>query len=64
MANIKIIYNHYLLLTKIILIIPFLIFSNSVFANSSLYEIGKAFYYGDGVEQDYEKALFAFEQNI
>ena len=30
-------------------------------ADSSLYERGRAYFYGDGVEQDYEKALLAFE---
>ena len=28
-------------------------------ADSSLYERGRAYFYGDGVEQDYEKALLA-----
>ena len=36
--------------------------SNTVYAESSLYDRGRAFYYGDGVEQDYGKALLAFEQ--
>ena len=34
----------------------------TVYAESSLYDRGRAFYYGDGVEQDYGKALLAFEQ--
>ena len=34
----------------------------AVFADSSLYDRGRAYYYGDGVKQDYGKALLAFEQ--
>ena len=47
---------------KFLLLITFL-FATSfpVNADSSLYERGHAYFYGDGVEQDYEKALLAFE---
>ena len=47
-----------------IFIFTLLIFSlcQTVYAESSLYDKGRAFYYGDGVEQDYGKALLAFEQ--
>ena len=33
-----------------------------VFSDTSLYDRGRAYFYGDGVEQDNQKALFAFEQ--
>ena len=40
-----------------------LLFATSfpVNADTSLYERGRAYFYGDGVEKDYEKALLAFE---
>ena len=47
---------------KFLLLITFLFaIVFPVNADSSLYERGRAYYYGDGVEQDYEKALLAFE---
>ena len=48
-----------------VLIISTLLISSlcqTVYAEYSLYDRGRAFYYGDGVEQDYGKALLAFEQ--
>ena len=48
---------------KFLLLVTFLISASfSVLADSSLYERGLAYFYGDGVEQDYDKALFAFEK--
>ena len=46
----------------VISMVSFSLTSQTVFAESSLYDRGRAFYYGDGVEQDYVKALLAFEQ--
>jgi uncharacterized protein len=39
-----------------------LLASLTTVADSSLYERGKAYFYGEGVEQNYSKALLAFEQ--
>lgn len=38
----------------------FLLFSGALFAESDLYDRAKAYYYGDGVEQNYSKAFKAF----
>jgi TPR repeat protein len=40
-----------------------LFFTGSVLADASLYERGKAYYYGQGVEQDYEKSFNAFKHS-
>ena len=48
---------------KYFLLVTFFVsVSLPVFSDTSLYDRGSAFFYGDGAEQDYEKALFAFEQ--
>jgi len=36
------------------------LFSSTILANVELYERGRAYYYGNGVEQDYSKAFSAF----
>ena len=38
----------------------FLLFSGILFAESDLYDRAKAYYYGNGVEQNYNKAFKAF----
>ncbi len=43
-----------------LILLPLLLLTTSIFANIGLYEMGKAYYYGDGVEQDYDKAFSAF----
>ena len=43
-----------------LLLLFLLLFSNAILANAELYERGKAYYYGDGVEQNYIKAFGAF----
>ena len=43
-----------------LLLLFLLLLSSAILANVELYDRGKAYYYGDGVEQDYIKAFSAF----
>jgi hypothetical protein len=48
---------------KYILIFTFFIsISSPVFSDTSLYDRGRAFFYGDGVEQDYKRPFLHLDK--